>query len=106
MQGIFQEALRAAIERSDDAVQRGRWTEYHHRSVEQGIQEALNASKDALDYGLDRLCLARSLLSVLTAVIVLISTDNSPANCPPMANLTNEPWKLCGNQCGCNLAMP
>ncbi|PLN86946.1 Six-hairpin glycosidase [Aspergillus taichungensis] len=62
--GIFQEALRAAIERSDDAAQRGRWTEYHHRSVEQGIQEALNASKDALDYGLDRLCLARSLLEL------------------------------------------
>ncbi|PKY00021.1 Six-hairpin glycosidase [Aspergillus campestris IBT 28561] len=62
--GIFQEALRAAIERSDDATQRGRWTKYHHRSVEQDIQEALNASKDALDYGLDRLCLARSLLEL------------------------------------------
>ncbi|KAL4894298.1 Six-hairpin glycosidase [Aspergillus ambiguus] len=62
--GIFQEALRAAINQSEDAAQRARWTEYHGRSVQQGIQEALNASKDALDYGLDRLCLARSLIEL------------------------------------------
>lgn len=62
--GFFQEALRAAIESTEDVSQARKWSNYHDKSVQGGIKDLLDATTDA-KAPLDRLCAGRSLLFVL-----------------------------------------
>ena len=62
--GLFQEALRAAVESTNNVSQAREWSDYHSRSVQTGIDDFLNATADA-KAPLDRLCAGRSLLFVV-----------------------------------------
>ncbi|UPX11410.1 Unsaturated rhamnogalacturonyl hydrolase [Ascochyta rabiei] len=59
--GIFQEALRAAVEWSSDEQQNKKWLEYHRKSVKYNSAEFLDPILDSLA-PLDRLCAGRSLM--------------------------------------------
>jgi hypothetical protein len=61
--GIFQEALRAAVEWSADEETNKKWLEYHRESVKYNVAEFLDPASDSLA-PLDRLCVGRSLLFV------------------------------------------
>lgn len=61
--GIFQEALRAAVEWSTDEEQNKKWLDYHRESVRYNLAEFLDPVADSLA-PLDRLCAGRSLMSV------------------------------------------
>ena len=61
--GFFQQALRAAIESTEDVSQARKWSNYHNKSVQAGIKDLLDATADA-KAPLDRLCAGRSLLFV------------------------------------------
>jgi len=65
--GIFQEALRAAVEWSSDEQQNKKWLEYHRESVKYNSAEFLDPILDSLA-PLDRLCAGRSLMFVRSAM--------------------------------------
>ncbi|KAH8688580.1 family 88 putative glycosyl hydrolase [Phaeosphaeriaceae sp. PMI808] len=72
--GIFQEALRAAVEWSDDEGQNKKWLDYHYESIKYNVAEFLDPHTDSLA-PLDRLCAGRSLMKLdhdeRTALIAL-----------------------------------
>lgn len=65
--GIFQEAVRAAVEWSTDEEQKKKWLEYHRESVKYNAAEFLDPIEDSLA-PLDRLCAGRSLMFVRSAM--------------------------------------
>ncbi|PVH92468.1 glycoside hydrolase family 105 protein [Periconia macrospinosa] len=61
--GIFQQALRAAVEWSSDEQQNKKWLEYHRKSVKYNAAEFLDPIDNSLA-PLDRLCAGRSFMCV------------------------------------------
>jgi hypothetical protein len=69
--GIFQEALRAAVEWSADEDKNHEWLDYHRESVKFNVAEFLDPVADSLA-PLDRLCVGRSILFVRSINITAI----------------------------------